>query len=153
MIFVISAQMYNTRLNFNKKGNNISISQQVRFVHPQLHIQFQIFVNYYRGATLFPPFCVCRAYMVNSSQTFTGWYKFSAVICAPCIREAMDGQKNCHQKRVMSFLSPVFSRQYCPWCHVSFMKNERLKYEIKISLRYYGAFYQHNKKLYQTQQY
>ena len=48
------------------------------------------------------------------------------------------GQKNCHQKLRMALLLPVFDRQYRPWCHVRFLKNERLECEIKVPLGYFS---------------
>ena len=50
-------------------------------------------------------------------------------------------EKKIYQKCRMSLSLPVFVRKCCPWCHVNFVKNERLECEIKVPLGYYSVFY------------
>ena len=52
-------------------------------------------------------------------------------------------KKTATKKFGMSLTAPVFAWQYCPWCHVCFVKNERLECEIMVSLLYYSEFYWH----------
>ena len=62
--------------------------------------------------------------------------------------------KQCHHKCGMILSSQVFACKYCPWVSCPFCENEWLECEIKVSLVYYSAFYQHHtQKLYQKLQY
>ena len=81
---------------------------------------------------------------------FTG--SFLDIVFCQHVRRGMG--KKFHQKCVISLSSPVFTHKSHLWCHVNFVKNERLECEIKVSLGYYFAFYQyHTQEIYQKLQY
>ena len=42
------------------------------------------------------------------------------------------------------FIVSIFAWQSRPWCHVCFVKIDRLECEIKVSLGHYYEFYQHH---------
>ena len=92
------------------------------------------------------------SYSLTANQTLTFGYikwipdvfftvSFLDIVLGQYFRQEM--VKNCHQKCGMSLSLQVFAQQYRPWCHVCFVKNERLECEIKVPLVYYYSFYQH----------
>ena len=87
----------------------------------------------------------------TSDVAFTG--SFLDIVFVRYFRQMM-GKKICHQKCGMGPLSPVFARQYRPWCQVNSVKNERLECEIKVPLGYNSTFYRHHvQKIYQKLMY
>ena len=77
----------------------------------------------------------------------------SLILCLISISDTKWAKKY-HNKCRMILSSQNSDWQPRPWCHVSFVKNERLECEIKASLGYYSAFYQHHtQKLYQSSSY
>ena len=82
-------------------------------------------------------------YSLTSTRTLTfGYIKltpdvsftgiFLDIVLGQNFRQEMG--KNCHQKCGMSLSSHFFSQKYCPWCHFSFVRNERLECESKVPI-------------------
>ena len=89
---------------------------------------------------------------VTATQTLTfGYAKCTPDVATGSYLDIVFGQyvrqgmgENFHQKCGMSSPLLFFAHQYHPWCHVRFVKNERLECEIKVSLGYDYKFYRHN---------
>ena len=46
--------------------------------------------------------------------------------------QARDRQKKCYRKCRMSLSFTIFTEKYRPWCHICFVKNEKLRFETKV---------------------
>ena len=95
-----------------------------------------IIFSYYLTATQTITFGYIKC---NPAVSFIGIYLPCNIICIVC--QERDRQKNFHQKCGISLSFTVFTFQSLPCCHVCFVKNERLEWEIKVSLVYYSVFY------------
>ena len=71
---------------------------------------------------------------------FTG--SFLHIVSVQHARQGM-GEK-IPPKNWNEFVIASFPCQFSPWCHVLLVKNERMDFEIKVSLGYYSTFYRNH---------